>query len=94
MGIRCTKHGKELGAQTKSLIGDVTIKVREGGRIWYVYSKSEQIVLFSSPYRDDCEDYIASMHDLFRLVATHPWRKTKRRVVNGGRKVSNDLVEG
>ena len=94
MGIHCTTEGKKLGAQSESLNGHTEIRYKKSGDGWEVYNYSEGKVLYSSPYRDNCCDYVAHMHDLFRLVATHPWRKTKRRVVNRASKVSNDLVEG
>ena len=74
MGIRCTTHGDELGAQTKSLHGHIEIRAKRNGAIWEVYNSSEGKVLFCHKYRDDCEDYVASMFDLFRLVAKVPWR--------------------
>jgi len=74
MGVRCTTAGDELGAQSKSIHGAVEIRYKKSGDGWEVYNNSEGKILFSHKYRDDCEDYIASMHDLFRLVAKVPWR--------------------
>jgi hypothetical protein len=74
MGIRCTEHGDELGAQSKSLHGSVEIRYKKSGDGWEVYNTSEGKVLFCHKYRDDCEDYVARMFDLFRLVASVPWR--------------------
>ena len=74
MGIRCTEYGKELGAQSKSLHGEVLIRYKKSHDGWEVYNKSEGKVLFAHKFRDDCEDYKASMYDLFRLVAKVPWR--------------------
>ena len=74
MGIRCTEHGKELGAQSKSLHGEVLIRYKKSGDGWEVYNQSEGKVLFTHKFRDDCEDYKASMYGLFRLVSKVPWR--------------------
>jgi len=74
MGIRYTEHGKELGAQSKSLHGHIEIRYKKSNDGWEVYSNSEGKVLFTHKFRDDCEDYKASMYGLFRLVATVPWR--------------------
>ena len=74
MGIRCTEYGEELGAQSKSIYGEVEIRSRRNNDGWEVYNVSEGKVLFSSPYKDYCYDYKASMYDLFRLVAKVPWR--------------------
>ena len=74
MGIRCTEYGEELGAQSKSIYGEVEIRARSGGNNgWEVYNVSEGKVLYHSHYRDYCVDYKASMYDLFRLVAKVPW---------------------
>lgn len=74
MGIKCTEHGDELGAQSKSLHGHIEIRYKKSGDGWEVYNYSEGKTLYSSPYRDNCHDYVASMYDLFRLTASVPWR--------------------
>jgi hypothetical protein len=74
MGIRCTTTGKELGAQSKSLLGDVKIRAKKNNDGWEVYSHSDNKILYSSPYKVNCNDYMAGMFDLFRLAASVPWR--------------------
>ena len=74
MGIHYTENGKQLSSQSKSLHGDVQIRARSGGNNgWEVRNVSEGITLFHSHYRDDCEDYMASMYRLFEYVSTHRW---------------------
>ena len=74
MGIHYTEKGEQLSNQSRSLLGDVKIRARSGGNNgWEVRNVSEGITLFHSHYRDDCEDYMASMYRLFEYVSTHRW---------------------
>jgi len=74
MGIHYTENGEQLSNQSKSLLGDLKIRARNGGNNgWEVRNMSEGKTLFHSHYRNDCEDYIASMYGLFDLVARHRW---------------------
>ena len=79
MGLRYTTNGTSLAPLSKSLHGKVVIRGKKTGGKWEGFSESKGLVLFSSIYRDDCHDYVAHMDDLFRLVATHPWKKVERR---------------
>lgn len=74
MGIHYTENGEKLSNQSKSLNGKTEIRYKKSGDGWEVYNYSEGKVVFTSQYRDSCCDYLASMDDLFRLVASVPWR--------------------